>query len=102
MCYLRPVEFIGRKPSANTGIPLIGQLQRRELGFIPKYLHRGADSLPQGYEEEGGIGGRCCSIDLAAVCVLGAAGLAARSPTAVCAASPAKSHSNLLLQPQES
>ena len=39
MCYLRPVEFIGRKPSASTGIPLIGQLLRSELGFIPKYLH---------------------------------------------------------------
>lgn len=26
MCYLRPVEFISLKPSANTAIPLIGQL----------------------------------------------------------------------------
>lgn len=26
MCYLRPVEFISLQPSANTAIPLIGQL----------------------------------------------------------------------------
>jgi len=45
---------------------------------------------------------RGIAIGLAGFYVLGTEGLAAHSPTAACAASPVKSHSNLLLQPQES
>jgi len=62
LCYLRPMEFISPRPSANTAIPLIGQSLWSGLCFFPKCL-QAQELIPSPWplplEAKGGIQRRC-------------------------------------------